>query len=120
MYSVVAFFVTEKADQKICFKFCRKLGDTRAETYDKLKRAYGEYCMNRTRFHELFKSFQHGRENIESDKHSKTLTNIETSTLYVQLCLKIIESVFSSYLKSTVLAILELSEEYSISYSRVI
>jgi histone-lysine N-methyltransferase SETMAR len=60
--------MSEKVDQRICIKFCQKLGDSCKETFDKLLHVYGEECMSRACVYEWYKRFQDGRESVESDK----------------------------------------------------
>ncbi|GBM01200.1 hypothetical protein AVEN_253604-1 [Araneus ventricosus] len=59
-YAVVRNFMVEKTEQRIYIKFCQKL----VKTCTNLKKVYGEDCMSRRRVYELFKCFQHVRENV--------------------------------------------------------
>ncbi|GBM98171.1 hypothetical protein AVEN_114493-1 [Araneus ventricosus] len=59
--------MAQKIEQRICIKFCQKLSDTCGETYAKLKKVTVENCISRTIVYDLFNSFQHGRENVNSD-----------------------------------------------------
>jgi len=64
-------------------KFCVKLGKSATETYDLLKKVYGDECLSRTQDFEWFKRFKEGREEIGDDQRpghpstSKTDANIE-------------------------------------------
>ena len=64
-------------------KFCVKLGKSATETYDLLKKAYGDECLSCTQVFEWFKKFKEGREELGDDQHpghrgtSKTDANIE-------------------------------------------
>ena len=55
----------------------------RRETYDLLKKVYGDECLSRTQVFEWFKRFKEGREAIGDDQRpgcpstSKTDANIE-------------------------------------------
>ena len=65
-------------------KFCVKLGKSATETYDLLKKVYGDECLSHTQVSEWFKRFKEGREEIGNDQRpgrpstSKTDANIET------------------------------------------
>jgi len=60
-----------------------KLGKSATETYDLLKKVYGDECLSHTQVFEWFKRFKDGREEIGDDQHtghpgtSKTNANIE-------------------------------------------
>jgi len=60
-----------------------KLGKSATETYDLLKKVYGDECLSYTQVFEWFKRFKEGREEIGDDQRpsrtstSKTDTNIE-------------------------------------------
>ena len=64
-------------------KCCVKLGKSATETYDLLKKAYGNECLSHTQVFEWFKRFKEGREKIGDDQRpgrpstSKTDANIE-------------------------------------------
>jgi hypothetical protein len=47
-------------EQRLCVKFCFKLGKTFLETFESLKQAYGEECMSCTQCYKWFKSFKEG------------------------------------------------------------
>jgi len=70
-------------EQRVNVKFCVKLGKHATETYDLLKKVYGDECLSRTHVFEWFKSFKEGREEIGDDQRpgrpstSKTEANIE-------------------------------------------
>ena len=72
-----------KVEQCVNVKFCLKLGKSTTETYDLLKKVYGDECLSRTQVFEWFKRFKEGREEIGDDQHpsrpstSKTDANIE-------------------------------------------
>jgi len=70
-------------EQGINVKFCVKLGKSATETYDLLKKIYGDECLSRTQVFERFKRFKEGMEEIGDDQRpgrpstSKTDVNIE-------------------------------------------
>ena len=62
-----------------------KLGKSATETYDLLKKVYGDECLSHTQVFEWFKRFKEGREEIRDDQcpgrasTSKTDANTEKS-----------------------------------------
>jgi len=57
-------------EQRVCDKFCFKLGKTFTETFQMLQQAYGEDCLSRTPCHEWYQCFESGRTSIEDDPKS--------------------------------------------------
>jgi len=57
----------ELEEQRVCVKFCCKLGKNFTETFQLLKQAYGEECMRRTQCYDLFKRFKEGRMSVGED-----------------------------------------------------
>ena len=55
-------------EQRVNVKFCAKLGKSATETYDMLKKVYGDECLSRTQVFEWFKRFKEGREEIGDDQ----------------------------------------------------
>jgi len=103
--------MAEKVEQRICIKFCQKLGDTCAETYAKLQKVYEDECMSRARVYEWFKRFQDGRTSVESDESSGRPVASKTE--------KNIEDVRSVVRGNRRITIREVSEELNISYGSV-
>jgi len=70
-------------EQHVNVKFCVELGKPTTETYDLLKKVYGDECLSRTQVFDWFKRFKEGREEIGDDQcpghpsTSKTDANIE-------------------------------------------
>ncbi|GFU33098.1 uncharacterized protein TNCV_4156431 [Trichonephila clavipes] len=60
----------ENTDQRICIKFCFKLGKTGTETYEMMKTAFGEEAMSRARVFEWPQRFKEGRQSENSDPRS--------------------------------------------------
>ncbi|KAJ8949767.1 hypothetical protein NQ318_018996 [Aromia moschata] len=56
-----------KIEQRFNLKFFVKLGKTFTGAYAMLKEVYGNECLSRTQFFELFKWFKEGHETTESD-----------------------------------------------------
>jgi len=70
-------------EQHVNVKLCVKLGKSNTETYDMLKKDYGDECLSRTEVFEWFKRFTVGKEEFRDDRHpgspstSKTDASIE-------------------------------------------
>ena len=81
--------MSEILEQRICIKFCFKLGKTCAETIVMIKRAYKEESMGKSQIAEWFKRFKEGRTSVESDPRSgrpsttTTTENIERVRLAI-------------------------------------
>jgi len=56
-------------EQHANVKFCVKLGKSATETYDLLKKVYGDECPSRTQVFKWFKRSKEGREEIRDDQH---------------------------------------------------
>ena len=41
--------MAEVDEQRVCIKFCVRLGKTGSETFEMLKKAFGDSCMRRSR-----------------------------------------------------------------------
>jgi len=54
-------------EQRVCAKFCFKLGKAFTETFQMLQQAYGEDCVGRTQYHGWYQRFKSGRTSIEDD-----------------------------------------------------
>jgi len=57
-------------EQRVCVKFCLKVGKTFTETFQMLQQAYGEECLSRTQCYELYERFKSCRTSIENDPKS--------------------------------------------------
>jgi len=66
VYVIVIFTMCESTEQRICFKFCFKIGKTAMETYKLLQQAYGEDATGRTQVFNWFRRFKEGRTSGES------------------------------------------------------
>jgi len=56
----------ERTEQRICIKFCIKIGKTATETYQLLQQAYGENLMGRTQVFDRFRRFKERRTSVEN------------------------------------------------------
>jgi len=70
VYVIAIFTMCERTEQRICIKFCFKIGKTASETYQLLQQAYGEDAMGRTKVFDWFRRFKEGRSSVESDPRS--------------------------------------------------
>ena len=57
-------------EQRVCVKFCFKLGKTFTETFLMLQRAYGDDCLSRTQCHGWYQRFKSGRTSTKDDPKS--------------------------------------------------
>ena len=76
--------MNERVDQRICIKFCFKLGHSSAETIPMIKKAFGDDSMNKAQIKLWYRCFKDGRESVESDQRSgrpstsRTPKNVES------------------------------------------
>jgi hypothetical protein len=56
--------------ERICVKFCFKLGKTASETHEMFKTAFGDNAMGRTQTFELFSRFKRGKNSVEVSERS--------------------------------------------------
>jgi hypothetical protein len=61
--------MAELKEQRICVKFCFKLGKTASETHEMLKRAFGDNAMGRTTF-EWVSRFKRVETSVEDSEFS--------------------------------------------------
>jgi len=64
----------ESTEQRICIKFCFKIGKTAPETYQLLQQAYSEDPVGRTQVFDWFRRFKEGRTSVESNPRSGRLS----------------------------------------------
>lgn len=63
--------------QRICLKFCAKLGKTGTETLSMVQQAFGDSAMSRSKVFEWHKRFKEGRTLLEDDpRHGRPSTSI--------------------------------------------
>jgi len=67
VYVIAIFTLCGSTEQRICIKFCCKIGKTATETYKLLQQAYGEDAMGRSQVFDWFCRFKEGRTSVESD-----------------------------------------------------
>lgn len=77
--------MTERVEQRICIKFCQKLGYTFSQTVDMIHKANGNDSMSNGQIRRWFKRFEDGRVSVNTDlpssrlfsRTSRTAKNIE-------------------------------------------
>jgi len=62
--------MAEVDEQRVCIKFCVRLGKTGSEIFEMLKQAFGDSCMSRSRTFEWFERFKNGRTSTANDDPS--------------------------------------------------
>jgi len=70
VYVITIFTMCESNQQRICIKFCFKIGKPATETYQLLHQGYGEDAMGRTQVFDCFLRLKEGRTSVESDSRS--------------------------------------------------
>lgn len=58
--------MTERVDQKICIKFCQKLGDTPVETIEQIKKAFGDDAMSVPQIKKWYRRFKDGWSHLRA------------------------------------------------------
>jgi hypothetical protein len=59
-----------KIKQRVCIKFCVKLGKSTAKTLEMLHEAFGEHSLSRRAVFERHSHFKAGQVSVEDDEHS--------------------------------------------------
>jgi len=62
--------MAEVDKQRVCIKFCVRMGKTGSETFEMLKQAFGDSCMNRSQTFVWFGRFKNGRTSTANDDRS--------------------------------------------------
>jgi hypothetical protein len=58
-----------KIEQRVCIKFCVKLGKFATETFEMLREAFGEHSLSQTAVFEWYSHFKAGRVSVEDHEH---------------------------------------------------
>ena len=95
-------------EQRVCVKFCFKLGKTATETWKMLQQAFGDKCMSQTQCFEWCSHFRTGRTSMDEDPRSGRPS---TSTDDVH-----IDAVRDLILQNRCLTIREIAEDVGISF----
>lgn len=103
--------MTERIEQRICIKFCQKLGHSASETIAMIRKVYGDESMGDTQIKEWFRRFKNGRISVESDERSgRPLTARNTEN---------VERVRAAINENRRLTVRELEEDLGIQKSSV-
>ena len=62
--------MSEEQEQRVYIKFCVKLGRNGTETFEILRTAFDEQCLNRARIFEWHKRFKEGRDSVDDNPRS--------------------------------------------------
>jgi hypothetical protein len=95
-----------KEKQRVCIKFCVKLGKTLTESFQMLQKALEDECLSRSKCHEWFKRFIEGRASIADDPRSGRPT-VSIDNVHVS---QVNDLVFSN----RCITIRKMAEEYNI------
>jgi len=85
VYVIAIFTMCESAEQRICIKFCFKIGKPATETYQLLQQAYAEDTMGRTQAFDWFRRFKEGRTSVENDPRSGRLSTSRNEEMIVKV-----------------------------------
>jgi hypothetical protein len=72
-----------KIVQRVCIKFCVKIGKSPTQTLEMLRGAFGEHSLSRAEVFQWHSHFKDGRVSVEDEKRSgrpstnKTTENVE-------------------------------------------
>jgi hypothetical protein len=62
--------MSDVKEQRICIKFCFKLGKTFSETHRMLKEAFGDNALGQAQSCEWFKRFKNGWMSVDDEERS--------------------------------------------------
>ena len=62
--------MSERIEQRYCFKFCHKPGDTQVQTIQKIQQAFGDEDMGITQIKKWYNRFKQGHTSVESKLRS--------------------------------------------------
>jgi hypothetical protein len=99
--------MTERMEQRYCFKFCQKLGDSKVETIWKIQQAFGDDRMVATQIKEWFNRFRDGRTLADSDQRFGRPSTSQSKN--------VIENVRSLILEDRHLTVREIADVVGIS-----
>ena len=77
--------MAEDDEQRVCIKFCVRLGKTGSENFEMLKQAFGDSCMSRSQTFEWFGRFKNGRTLTANDDRSGRPSTATTPSKVEQL-----------------------------------
>jgi len=68
--------MSEEQEQRVCIKFCVKLGRNGVQIFEMLRTAFGEQCLSRARIFEWHKRFKEGRDSVDDNLRSDRLMTV--------------------------------------------
>jgi len=77
--------MSKKQEQRMCIKYCVKLGRNGAVKYEMLRTAFGEQCLSRARIFEWHKRFKEGRDFVDDNLRPGRPTTSKTDDSVVQV-----------------------------------
>ena len=95
-------------EERVCVKFCFKLGKTATEMWKMLQQAFGDECMSQTQCFEWYNHFKAGRISMDEDPRSGRPS---TSTDDIH-----IDAVHDLILQNRRLTIREIAKDVGISF----
>jgi len=112
-------------EQRCAIKFCVKLNEKATETYEKLRRAYGEHALSRTQVFRCHKAFLDGRESVEDEprcgrlRTSKTDENVTKVRVLVKSDRRLTVRMISSVLKLNLQTVHDSEKGFIVSGQRL-
>ena len=100
--------MSEEQEQRVCTKFCVKLGRNGAQTFEMLRTAFGEQCLSCACIFEWHKRFKEGWDSVDDNPRSGRPTTSKTDDCVV----RVRELIGANWR----LTIRELSVEVGVSY----
>lgn len=73
---VCGFAMADLREQRVCIKFCFKLGKTAAKTHQMLKQAFGDNSLGQKQTYDWYKRFKNGRTSTDDDRSGRPSTGI--------------------------------------------
>jgi hypothetical protein len=73
-------------EQRLSIKFCVKLGKSSTETYEMLQTVYGDEALSCNNVFKWFKPFKDGREDLQDDPRSGSLSTSRNADTISNVC----------------------------------
>jgi hypothetical protein len=70
--------MSDRTEQRICLRFCFRLGKTATETHEMLQKAFKDSGLSHAQVLEWFAPFKRGEMNVEFHPHSGRLSTSRT------------------------------------------
>ena len=68
--------MSDRTEQRICLRFCFRLGKTATKAHEILQKAFKEEALSRTQVFEWFVGFKRGEMNVENHPHLGALQQV--------------------------------------------